>query len=167
MKQYIDKYALLAEIERLYKAHSGKYGCDEVGLNLAYLEDFIDTIEVKEVDLEKEIDKFYGMYRKDGQTFSLEDNEECLDWKIDCNPEFKKYFAKYFFELGIYSQLTWKDIRLISEIGEEFMNSEESDNCTDDETYYSAILNKLKQLGRDYKTQRQEIRELNKAKKGE
>ena len=75
-----------------------------------------------------------------------------------------KPIAKHFFELGLVSQLTWQDIRLISEIGEEFMNSEESDNCTDDETYYSAILNKLKQLGRDYKTQRQEIRDKVKKK---
>lgn len=60
-----------------------------------------ESDEVKEVDLEKEIDKFYGMYRKDGQTFSLEDNEECVDWKVDCNPKFEKYFAKYFFELGL------------------------------------------------------------------
>lgn len=54
MAQYIEKSTLLAEIERLHKAHSGRYGCDEVGLNLEYLEDFIDTLEVKEVDLEKE-----------------------------------------------------------------------------------------------------------------
>jgi hypothetical protein len=54
MAQYIDKDALKAEIERLHKAHSGRYGCDEVGLNLEYLEDFIDTLEVKEVDLESE-----------------------------------------------------------------------------------------------------------------
>lgn len=53
------------------------------------------------MNLEKEIDEFYGVYRKDGQTFSLGDNEECVDWKVDCNPEFEKYFAKYFFELGL------------------------------------------------------------------
>ena len=56
---------------------------------------------MKEMDLEKEIDKFYGMYRKNGITYSTEDNEECLDWKIDCNPNFVKAFAKHFFELGI------------------------------------------------------------------
>jgi hypothetical protein len=56
--QYIEKSTLLAEIERLHKAHSGRYGCDEVGLNLEYLEDFIDTLEVKEVNLEEESRKW-------------------------------------------------------------------------------------------------------------
>ena len=46
----IYKDALVAEIERLHSVHSGKYGCDEVAINLEYLEDFLDTIEVKEVD---------------------------------------------------------------------------------------------------------------------
>lgn len=53
MSKLIDKDALVAEIERLHKAHSGKYGCDEVGLNLEYLEDFIDTLEVKEMESEE------------------------------------------------------------------------------------------------------------------
>lgn len=56
---------------------------------------------VKEVDLEKEIDKFFGIYRKNGRAYSTEDNEECLDWKVDCNPDFEIAFAKYFFELGL------------------------------------------------------------------
>ena len=60
-----------------------------------------DTLEVKEVDLAKEIDKFYGMYRKNGITFSIEDNQECLDWKEDCNPDFEIGFARHFFELGM------------------------------------------------------------------
>ena len=50
----IDKDALVAEMERLYKEHSSKYECDEAALVLDDLEDFIDTLEVKEVDLEKE-----------------------------------------------------------------------------------------------------------------
>lgn len=64
-------------------------------------ESIIDTLEVKEVDLAKEIDKFYGMYRKNGITFSIEDNQECLDWKEDCNPDFEIGFARHFFELGM------------------------------------------------------------------
>lgn len=53
--KYIDAEKLIAEIERLHKAHSGKYGCDEVGLNLEYLEDFISSLqqEQPEVYLEK------------------------------------------------------------------------------------------------------------------
>ena len=64
-------------------------------------EDYGKLVEVKEVDLEKELDKFYGMYRKDGKTFLLEDNEECVDWKVDCNPKFEIGFAKHFYELGL------------------------------------------------------------------
>ena len=51
MAHLIDKDALVAEIQRLHSAHSGKYGCDEVGINLEHLEDFLDTLEVKEVNL--------------------------------------------------------------------------------------------------------------------
>ena len=67
-------------------------------------EELLKDLEVKEVDLEKELDKFYGMYRKGGQTFSLEDNQECVDWKVDCNPDFEIAFAKHFFELGLNAQ---------------------------------------------------------------
>lgn len=62
--------------------------------------------------------------------------------------------------------LSWKDIRLIAEIGEEFMNSEESDAyANDEEAYYTAILNKLKEKGLNYRTQRQRIRDI-KTQKG-
>ena len=60
MINYIPANKLKAEIERMHKAHSGKYGCDEVGVTLEYLEDFIDSIlqEQPEVDLEKEIEMY-------------------------------------------------------------------------------------------------------------
>ena len=32
------------EIKRLYKEHSGKYGCDEAAITLEHLEDFIDSL---------------------------------------------------------------------------------------------------------------------------
>ena len=73
----------------------------EFGIELARDIHYKENVEMKEVDFEKEIDKFYGMYRKDGQTFNLEDNEECVDWKVDCNPKFEKAFAKHFYELGM------------------------------------------------------------------
>ena len=38
---------------------------------------------------------------------------------------------------------TWKDIKLIAEIGVNFMNSEESDNL-DEEDYYKEVLNRFK-----------------------
>ena len=76
----------------------------EMGVELAKDARYKENLEVKEVDLEKELDKFYGMYRRDGQTFTLEDNKECVDWKVDCNPKFEKSFAKHFFELGLKAQ---------------------------------------------------------------
>lgn len=60
---------------------------------------------------------------------------------------------------NLFYQLTWQDIRLISEIGEDFLNSENSDNLTEEE-YYTIILNKFNE-GK-IKTSRQEIRDLSK-----
>lgn len=73
----------------------------EVGVELARDIRYKENLEVKEIDFENEIDKFFGMYRKDGKTYDIKDNEECVDWKTDCNPEFEMYFAKHFFELGL------------------------------------------------------------------
>ena len=118
MEQYIPKSVLIAEIERIqneFSDSSDRNGnFDDLENQGAYkaldrLESSLDTLEVKEVNLEKEIDKFYGMYRKNGKTYSTEDNEECLDWKVDCNPNFEKAFAKHFFELGM--QLSNKTLK--------------------------------------------------------
>lgn len=112
MAQYIDKSVLVAEIDRRladnkkeierasHKNLEDYFEGYEDALTL-FKDQYLDTLEVKEMDLEKEIDKFYGMYRKNGKTYSTEDNEECLDWKVDCNPNFEKSFAKHFFELGM------------------------------------------------------------------
>ena len=83
MVQLIDKDAVVAEIQRLHGAHSGKYGCDEVGMNLEYLEDFLGTLEVKEVDLEKEIHD-YHITKKPTVWFNTLES-----------------IAKHFFELGL------------------------------------------------------------------
>ena len=102
----IDKDKTVAEIEeaidRPAPLHDQQCSWEDgyyCGLYKA--ESIIDTLDVKEVDLAKEIDKFYGMYRKNGITFSIEDNQECLDWKEDCNPDFEIGFARHFFELGM------------------------------------------------------------------
>lgn len=49
-----------AEIKRLYKEHSGKYGCDEAAIILERLEDFIDSLpeEKPSEDLNKLIQKW-------------------------------------------------------------------------------------------------------------
>lgn len=57
--------------------------------------------EQSEVDLEKELDKFYGMYRKDGKTYDIKDGEECVDWKEMFNPYAEIEFAQHFFNLGL------------------------------------------------------------------
>ena len=106
MEQYISKSALVAKIKKRKKNLYPKGGQGMVVTKILKdhyddLLSFLDSLEVREVDLEKEIDNFYGMYRKNGITFSIEDNQECLDWKVDCNPNFEKAFAKHFFELGM------------------------------------------------------------------
>ena len=108
MKHLIDKDALAAEIEARYneclkraKIIDADYWNAKADAYRNVLVILNDTLKVKEVDLVKEIDKFYGMYRKNGITFSIEDNQECLDWKEDCNPDFEIGFARHFFELGM------------------------------------------------------------------
>ena len=84
MERYIDKYALVAKIEEI-KNNANKRGaigristitlCNE-------LLSFLDTTEVKDVDLDKEIDEHWDEWAgKDGFHF--------------------KDFAKHFLELGL------------------------------------------------------------------
>lgn len=98
----------------------------------------IDTLEVKDVDLEKLInDYFTGWYFDNELDILAKPNN------YSATVDDVKEIAKHFFELGLFSQLTWKDIKRISEIGEDFMNSEDSDNLNDEE-YYTEILNRFK-----------------------
>ena len=53
------------------------------------------------------------------------------------------YFLDLLDTLEVKESLIWQDIRLISEICESFMNSEKSDNLSEEE-YYTEILNKFK-----------------------
>lgn len=99
MKQYVDKSAVVAEIEELIK--NGKLKCQQSQENndqvsyIAWSEhiatcgkilSFLDTLEVKEVDLEKEW-KEYFKYRGDVATVNL------------------KHLARHFFELGLKTNL--------------------------------------------------------------
>ena len=78
MEQYISKAAVLAEINRVLNSYdpneitSGRY-------SLVDLRDFLDTLEVKEVDLEKEMENIFE------STFRI--------------------IAKHFFELGLKAQV--------------------------------------------------------------
>jgi hypothetical protein len=97
MKQYIDKAAVVAEIERRRDLHYKYYMKNGVGsiAECKYDEDreilsFLDTIDTKEVDLEKEFDD----YTKD---------------ILACDIQFEPFThlhncAKHFFELGLKVQ---------------------------------------------------------------
>lgn len=95
MKQYIDKSALIVEIEKMklytMDEHMNYYSAEAQGEYnaLSKLESFIVTLEVKEVDLEKEYKKFV---------------EEDPVYSMLVNGIVGKAIAKHFFELGLKAQ---------------------------------------------------------------
>ena len=91
MKQYIDKSALVAWIENQIDSLERNSGCSGIfgDCQMAVFDrlySFLDTLEVEEVDLEKEAENFV-------QTGEFVKNE---------NPVLA--IAKYFFELGLKAQ---------------------------------------------------------------
>ena len=84
MTQYIDKAALVAEIERI-KVDAIQFPFEEYGTvgTCNKLLSFLDTLEVKEADLEKDVDRILEEY----------------DWNYDKIDFYN--FAKHFFELGL------------------------------------------------------------------
>ena len=108
MEQYISKSALIAEIKKLLAFYSKEIEDnkeDPWAMDIAKRDilqevlSFINTLEVKEVDLEKAIDDY--IYTHDGRKrLALEP-----DWKY-CNLTLKGgneiiKFARHFFELGL------------------------------------------------------------------
>ena len=90
MEQYIPKSVLVAEIKRILSAFENSDApVDRLRAStLIALLSFIDTLEVKEVDLEKEIDNFWDKnYRK-----------------VECGVKDIKLIGEYFFELGLKAQ---------------------------------------------------------------
>ena len=97
MTQYIDKSALVAEIKRLLAFYSKEIESnkeDPWAMDIAKRDilqeilSFLDTLEVKEVDLEKELDEWlrYGPHTN-------------YPW---CTiPDAIKITAEHFFELGL------------------------------------------------------------------
>lgn len=92
MAQYIDKSAVIAEIDRELESISNASTNFALGrkMELANILSFLDTLEVKEVDLEKEFDN----YAKD---------------ILACDVQFEPFThlyncAKHFFELGLKAQ---------------------------------------------------------------
>ena len=112
--KYIDAEKLIAEIERLKERAQAErvlypktiLAAKDYLLIQDYdnLLSFITSLQQEqlEVDLEKEMDKFYGMYRNDkGETYDIEDNEPCFDWKEDELAEHELHIAHHFYKLGL------------------------------------------------------------------
>ena len=85
MAQYIDKSALVAKIEKRREKNSRNKLNLVAAFEDNYLLSFLDTLEVKEVDLEKECAKYF------------EENDLCV------HDDYIK-FARHFFELGLKTQ---------------------------------------------------------------
>ena len=107
MSNLIDKDALVAEIDRrmsvFYEEKSQKEATQidrlSLGARIAMLEElkvFINTLEVKEVDLEKEIQRQYNVHKNP-------DNRIVKDCVIMTKDGFE-YFAKHFFDIGVKAQ---------------------------------------------------------------
>ena len=90
--QYIDKSEVIAEIERRIdeevrydkNGNFASWAAENYDSILNSIRDFIDTLEVREVDLEKEFDKY-------AEKWIFDDESEVI-------------MAKHFFELGIKTQ---------------------------------------------------------------
>ena len=104
MEQYISKSALVAEIERMKNYYENiqmikpVYGSNIEDFN--ELLSFLDTLEVKEVDLEKEIERvFDDDFFKDPVFGKLVNRNAGIS------------IAKHFFELGLKAK-DWKKERM-------------------------------------------------------
>jgi hypothetical protein len=87
MAHLIDKDVLVAEIERRIQCYS-KNGCEPNSgkwVELISIKHFINTLEVKEVNLEEEIELIKGDYA-----------QVDVAWNNDFD-----FIAKHFFELGL------------------------------------------------------------------
>jgi len=94
----IDKDALVAYIKRRMDENRGKqtlpqyFGMVEEDLNIL---SFIDTLEVKEVDLDKIFNDEYSKFSND---------TDAMDYAFPIDLADFKDFAKHFFELGLKAQ---------------------------------------------------------------
>ena len=94
MVQYIDKAALVAEIEKLKgKVNDGSSYCNGWQQALRMLEMKLATLETEEVDLEKELDKYTA-----DNFWALEGDNES-PYLLEKDDMLK--VAKHFYELGL------------------------------------------------------------------
>lgn len=115
MEQYIPKSALVAEIERRREESWLGHYTKEKGIIFDITDDilsFIDTLEVKEVDLDEETQRIL-----DKHFFYPEEENELKEI-----PKLVRYVAKHFFELGlkVTNSLTWQDIFIIRRLIYEY-----------------------------------------------
>ena len=98
MKQYIDKAVIKSELERIeYETNYEPFTDNVLGKRFVCrsLLSFIDTLEVKEIDLEKEVIDWWNAhysskaYTFEGYTGHYVENSTLIE------------IAKYFFELGL------------------------------------------------------------------
>ena len=90
MEQYISKSALVAEIERRLWLLVPKMTFHQQRVELEKLISFINTLEVKEVDLEKEYEEFVV--------------DDPILGNFITNDTMGMMVAKHFFELGLKAQ---------------------------------------------------------------
>ena len=103
MEQYIDKSAVVAEINSMLKSVEHTSHCDETSFNsgrwkaLTSIKNFLDTLEVKEVDLETEERMKECPFRQVGCTMYEGKVLECrgaCSWVVDY-PKLKELKAKH------------------------------------------------------------------------
>ena len=101
MTQYIDKTALVAEIKRRIESNA-KERYFGILLEDNYFLDFLNTLEVKEVDLEEEINNYFNRISHFGKIHLTPeyDNIKVSTMTIDGFAS----IAKHFFELGLKAQ---------------------------------------------------------------
>ena len=134
--ELIDKAAVVAEIEKRIKETESmqpkfdQFWAGQISAFKGVLK-ILDTLEVKEIDLEKEANECWNyVFSELGW-----DKNSIITMKHD---EFMA-FAKHFFELGMRASnpLTWEDIKLIWNITDEMDNMQE-------EEFYREVLKRFK-----------------------
>lgn len=137
MANLIDKSALVAEIkkwisgwtERLNNTNPSNPSFFEGGIAVGkHILSFIDTLEVKEVDLEKEIKKI----QRDYKTIDEYEGYFATIYASDI-----ELIAKHFFELGLRSTITEEDCKLIWNISDEIP-------CMVEEDFFKELLKRYK-----------------------
>ena len=151
----IDKDAVLAEIEKRIveykdmKIDSSYYEGMVASLEF-FRDEFINTIEVKEVDLEKEIKEYINDEWCDEWSGDVGNWIRCRRGTTPMEVEDVKDIAKHFFELGLSASnpLTWKDMRELHIIFESLdVDIELSRSKLQKETlgYYEEVLKRFKE----------------------